>query len=84
MVKSLNLIKFLKKKKIDFFCGVPDSILKNFSLEIEDNKNNYITANEGNAVALASGYYLSKKKITMCLYAKFWVRKCYKSPNIFG
>lgn len=67
MVKSLNLIKFLKKKKINFFCGVPDSILKNFSLEIEDNKNNYITANEGNAVALASGYYLSKKKLP-CVY----------------
>ncbi len=67
MVKSTKLIKFLKKKRIDFFCGVPDSILKNFSSEIENKNNNLITANEGNAVALASGYYLSTKKIP-CIY----------------
>ena len=37
-----NFIKFLKKKKINFFTGVPDSVLKNFSTCIEKNKEHII------------------------------------------
>lgn len=51
--------KIFKKKKIDFFCGVPDSVLKNFTKNL---KRNVITANEGSAIGMAIGYYLSKKK----------------------
>ena len=36
MIEVNNLIKFLKKNRIEFFTGVPDSILKNFSLKIEN------------------------------------------------
>ncbi|MDR1137099.1 MAG: phosphonopyruvate decarboxylase [Synergistaceae bacterium] len=51
--------------RFDFFTGVPDSLLKNLcsylASNIPGNKN--ITAvNEGTAVALASGYYLSSGK----------------------
>lgn len=52
----------LKKHNINFFTGVPDSLLKSFCAYITDNtdeKNNIIAANEGNAIGLATGYYIS-------------------------
>ncbi len=64
MIESKIFFNFLKKEKISFFTGVPDSILKEISIYIDKSKINHIPAtNEGSAVALASGYYLSKKKI---------------------
>lgn len=45
---------------------MPDSLLKSFCAYIKDNisnEKNIIAANEGNAVALASGYYLATRKI---------------------
>ncbi len=51
---------------IDFFTGVPDSVLKFFASYIDDNlqaKNHVITANEGAAIALASGYHLATNKV---------------------
>jgi phosphonopyruvate decarboxylase len=64
MIEANNLFFFLKKKNIDFFTGVPDSILKNFTYVLDSQKkiNNIITANEGGAIALAAGNYLSTKK----------------------
>lgn len=53
---------------IDFFTGVPDSLLKDFCAYVTDNakgKNNIIAANEGNAIALAAGHYLATGKIGM-------------------
>ena len=52
----------LKANNINCFCGVPDSLLKDFCAYVTDNveaKNHTITANEGNAIALASGHYLA-------------------------
>ena len=65
MIDAKNLLLFLKKNKIDFFTGVPDSILKNFIYILDSNKKkveHIITANEGSAVALAAGNYLATKK----------------------
>ncbi|WP_238918465.1 phosphonopyruvate decarboxylase [Clostridium sp. YIM B02555] len=56
----------LLENEMDFFAGVPDSLLKSFCAYIKDNisnEKNIIAANEGNAVALASGYYLATRKI---------------------
>ena len=53
---------------VDFFTGVPDSLLKEFCLSIDDripSDQHIITANEGNAVALAAGYYLAKKTLPL-------------------
>lgn len=50
---------------IDFFCGVPDSLLKEFSACLSDRvdfSNNIIAANEGNALAIATGHYLATGK----------------------
>ncbi len=51
----------IRAQGIDFFTGVPDSLLKDFCAYVTDHApeaDHVITANEGNAVALASGHYL--------------------------
>ena len=69
MIDVKNLILKLEKNKINFFCGVPDSILKPFTNYIEQHKKNkhLICANEGGAIGIGVGNYLSSKKIT-CVY----------------
>ncbi len=64
MLNPKKMFTLLKKNKIDFFTGVPDSVLKNFTSLIPQKKN-FVVANEGSGVALASGYYLKKKKIPL-------------------
>jgi len=47
---------------VDFFVGVPDSLLKDICAYITDHSSadqHVITANEGGAIALASGHYLA-------------------------
>ena len=64
MIDCKKFYDILMEKGIDFFTGVPDSLLKDFCAYITDNsKNNIITANEGNAIALVAGYHLSTGKI---------------------
>ena len=61
-MKTEDLFHILKENNINCFCGVPDSLLKDFCAYITDNttnKEHTITANEGNAIALASGHYLA-------------------------
>ena len=69
MIKVNSLIKLLKKKDINFFTGVPDSVLKELSntLQNYNKKKHLIAVNEGAAVSLGIGYYLSTKKIP-CIY----------------
>jgi phosphonopyruvate decarboxylase len=67
MIYVEKLIKILKKNKVDFFTGVPDSVLKSLSMYLENNKNHLVAVNEGSAVANGIGYYLSTKKIP-CVY----------------
>ena len=69
MIFVEDLIKILKKNKINFFAGVPDSILKNFSNYLQNfpKKKHMIATNEGSAVGLGIGHYLSTKKIP-CIY----------------
>tara|TARA_A100001015_G_C14984729_1_gene711022 strand:- start:304 stop:1410 length:1107 start_codon:yes stop_codon:yes gene_type:complete len=69
MIISNELLNFLIKKKVKFFTGVPDSVLKNFLEQISKlgKKNHVETFNEGSAVSLAIGYNLATKKIP-CVY----------------
>ena len=58
----------MKENSIEFFTGVPDSLLKDFLGYMNDNisyPNHIAAANEGNAVGLAIGYYLATKKIPL-------------------
>lgn len=56
----------LASHNLDFFAGVPDSLLKSLCAYLSDNispKKNIIAANEGGAIGLATGYFLSTGKI---------------------
>lgn len=58
----------LVKNGTDFFAGVPDSLLKNFCAYITDNApagQHIISANEGSATALATGYHFATGKIPL-------------------
>ena len=62
MVDTKRFYDYLIANKLDFFAGVPDSLLKNLCACIKANSpasHNIITANEGNAVATAAGYYMA-------------------------
>ena len=51
---------------VDFFTGVPDSLLKNICAYITDHtsrEKHIIAANEGAAVGIASGYYMASGKV---------------------
>jgi phosphonopyruvate decarboxylase len=69
MIELSNLLKTLKKKKISFFCGVPDSILKSLSIYLnkQNKKKHIISTNEGSAISLGIGYHLATNKIP-CVY----------------
>lgn len=64
-VEPAAFYKSLVENKIDFFTGVPDSLLKDFCAYVQDNApagRHFITSNEGSAVAMASGYHLATRK----------------------
>jgi len=68
MINVDSLINLLKKNDSNFFTGVPDSVLKELSSSLQSkNKNHIIATNEGSAVSLGIGHYLSTKKIP-CIY----------------
>ena len=67
-IKTIDFYNQLANQGVSFFAGVPDSLLKEFCLCIDDFVNeerHIITANEGNAIALATGYYLAKKSLPL-------------------
>jgi len=69
MVFVENLLQTLKKNKISFFSGVPDSVLKHLStiLSKYNSKNHKLAVNEGSAVAMGIGHYLATKQVP-CIY----------------
>lgn len=70
MISPKFFIEKLKANNIDFFAGVPDSLLKNMCAYITDHfdeAHNIIAANEGAAVGLAAGHYLATEKAG-CVY----------------
>lgn len=55
----------IRAHNMEFFCGVPDSLLKDFCAYVSTmtpKQNHVITANEGHAIALASGYHMATGK----------------------
>lgn len=61
-----SLYDFLEKNDINFYTGVPDSLLKDFCFyvsRISRNNNHIIASNEGTAMAIAAGYNLATNKI---------------------
>jgi len=69
MIRVNSLINLLKNNNSNFFTGVPDSVLKelSFFLQKKTKKNHIIATNEGAAVSLGIGNYLSTKNVP-CIY----------------
>ena len=63
-LKPSELYEALIKNRVSYFCGVPDSLLSSFSFYLENHakKAHDIAVNEGNAIALAVGYYLATEE----------------------
>ena len=70
----INTEEFLKNAfdlGIDYYAGVPDSLLKDFCGFASDNlpsSSHHIAANEGSALSLAIGYHLSSQKIPLVYF----------------
>ena len=66
MISPKSFFDELKDQGMDFYTGVPDSLLKNLCAYITDNlpsEQNIIAANEGGAIGLAAGYHLATGKV---------------------
>lgn len=66
MISPAFFYQFLQKRGLEFYSGVPDSLLKNLCAYLTHNaekKNHIIAANEGGSVGLAAGYYLATGNI---------------------
>lgn len=66
-MQILDFMEALGKLQVDFFTGVPDSLLNPLSSYLMDtygiSDHHMIAANEGNCVALAAGYHLATGKV---------------------
>lgn len=66
MINPKGLYTSLQQAGVGAFYGVPDSLLKDFCAYVDDHGKpgeHIITANEGNAVAIAAGYHMATNKI---------------------
>lgn len=99
-VCRMRVENFVEALEADFFAGVPDSLLKPLSSYLMDNygtdaQHHVIAANEGNAVAVAAGYYLATGRVPVVYMqnsgegnivnpaASLLHRKVYGIPEIF-
>lgn len=65
MIDTRAFYDCLISHNMDFFTGVPDSLLANFCACVKQNapdNRNIIAANEGNAVGIACGYHIATGK----------------------
>ncbi len=65
LIDTKRFYDALVSSGLDFFAGVPDSLLKNLCACITESAapgRNIITANEGNAVGMACGYHIATGK----------------------
>ena len=72
MISTTKFINELQRNDLNFFSGVPDSLLKNFCFAIEKNLKlkHTVAANEGSAIAIGIGYYLKTKNFYCTIILK--------------
>lgn len=71
MLNPQEFVASLKEAGVEFFTGVPDSLLKDFCACIAHTSRagqHIIGANEGGALALAIGYHLATRKIPLVYF----------------
>ena len=65
MIDPETFISVLREANVDFYAGVPDSLMSSFSAVLDEKKfpgKHIITACEGGAVSAAMGYHLATGK----------------------
>ncbi len=70
MLECADFFKILADAGVDYYAGVPDSLLKDFCAYVTDNapsERHVITSNEGSAIGLAAGYYFASGR-PACVY----------------
>ena len=68
MIDHKKYLSFLKDSGVQFISGVPDTLLNDLCLAIESDwpkDKHVLAANEGNAIALATGYHLANGSVPM-------------------
>ena len=68
MINVKNFYDLLNELNVNFYTGVPDSLLKdicNYITDFTPKENNIISTNEGGAIALAMGYNLATSKVPL-------------------
>lgn len=68
MVNQKELFEALAAMGVDFYTGVPDSLLNDFCLFMTNNMGAHqhvMAANEGNAIAIAAGHYMSTGELPL-------------------
>jgi len=68
MIDQKKLVDYLKRSNVEFITGVPDTLLNDFCLSVDDQwpqEHHIIAANEGNAVGLAAGYHLASNSVPL-------------------
>lgn len=66
MISPNDFLSACAAAGLDFYCGVPDSLLKEFCTQVEatlGSDQHVITANEGTAIGLAAGHHLATGRI---------------------
>ena len=66
MIEQTHLFNNLQEIGLDFFTGVPDSLLNDFCLHLVNNlpdNQHIMAANEGNAIGIAAGYHMATGKL---------------------
>jgi phosphoenolpyruvate phosphomutase len=65
-INPKELLDIITENGTDFVAGVPDSLLKDFCSYVDDTLSNHIiTANEGQALSIGAGHYLSTGTIPL-------------------
>ncbi len=68
MLDIQKFVNSLKNNGIEFISGVPDTLLNDLCLSLELNwpeSHHVLSANEGNAIALATGYHLATNTVPL-------------------
>ena len=68
MQELKTLFDAFEEMGVDFFTGVPDSLLNDFCLYLANNmtaQQHVMAANEGNSIAIATGHYMATGKLPL-------------------
>lgn len=66
-LRPSDMYNWLTNEGVDYFCGVPDSLVSplSFFLEVNAKQQHTIAANEGNAIGLAIGHHVATGSIPL-------------------